>query len=311
MMIYLKLVLTAVFWGGTFVAAKFVVREVGPYAAAFLRFAMASVVLLAVTLKAEGKLARPGWRQFAGVVILGATGIAFYNVVYFKGLELIEAGRASLIIATIPVFLCASSAVVFKERLTGLKIAGILVSVLGAGVVISRGDIAGLANSGIGWGEVFIFGCVASWVVYSLVGKKVMAGLSPLVSVLYASAVGAVMLAPPALANGMAKEMWGYSVTAWASVAYLALFGTVIGFVWYYEGVKTIGPTRAGLFINFVPISAVTCAFFILGESMTWSLFFGGLLVMSGVYLVNRPQRRTAEAEKTENHSNESSGRAS
>ena len=297
-MIYLKLILTAVFWGGTFVAAKFVVREVGPYAAAFWRFAMASAVLLAVTLKTEGRLAKLSWREFAGVLVLGATGIAFYNVVYFKGLELIEAGRASLIIATIPVFLCVSSAAVFRERLTGLKVVGILLSVAGAGVVISRGDVARMPDSGIGWGEVLIFGCVVSWVVYSLVGKKVMAGLSPLVSVLYASIVGTVMLAAPAFANGMTKEMWGYSATAWASVAYLALFGTVVGFVWYYEGVKTIGPTRAGLFINFVPISAVTCAFFMLGEPVTWSLFFGGVLVMVGVYLVNRPQTADARAGK-------------
>ncbi len=292
MMIYLKLVLTAMFWGGTFVAAKFVVREVEPYSAAFWRFAMASVVLLGVTLKAEGRLARLDWRQFAGVFVLGATGIAFYNVVYFKGLELIEAGRASLIVATIPVFLCLSSAAVFKERLTALKAAGVLMSVAGAGVVISRGDIKGLLGSGIGWGEVYIFGCVASWVVYSLVGKKVMAELSPLVSVLYASAIGTVMLAWSALARGMAREMAGYSWAAWAGLAYLALFGTAVGFVWFYEGVKKIGPTRAGLFINFVPISAVTCAFFILGEAVTWSLFFGGLLVMGGVYLVNRPQTR-------------------
>jgi drug/metabolite transporter (DMT)-like permease len=203
-----------------------------------------------------------------------------------------------LIVATIPVFLCISSAVVFKERLTILKVLGIMLSVTGAGVVISRGDVKGMAASGVGWGEVFVFGCVASWVVYSLVGKKVMRSLSPLASVLYASAAGTLMLAPLALANGMAEEVCGYSPAAWWGLLYLAILGTAIGFVWFYEGVKVIGPTRAGLFINFVPVSAVTCAFFVLGEPLTWSLLVGGMLVMGGVYLVNRTSGRLAAEDK-------------
>ena len=69
---------------------------------------------------------------------------------------------------------------------------------------------------------------------------------------------------------------------------YLAVFGTVIGFVWFYEGVKAVGPTRAGLFINFVPISAVVLGFLVLHEQITWSLAVGAALVLSGVYLTNR-----------------------
>jgi drug/metabolite transporter (DMT)-like permease len=69
---------------------------------------------------------------------------------------------------------------------------------------------------------------------------------------------------------------------------YLGFFGTVIGFVWYYEGIKKIGPMKASLFINFVPISAVVMAFFILDEPITLSLLIGTLLVCSGVYLTNK-----------------------
>ena len=64
-------------------------------------------------------------------------------------------------------------------------------------------------------------------------------------------------------------------------------FGTVLGFVWYYEGIKVLGPTRAGQFINFVPICAIVLAFFILGEPLTWSLLVGAAFVISGVSLTN------------------------
>ena len=70
-----------------------------------------------------------------------------------------------------------------------------------------------------------------------------------------------------------------------AVIAYLAVFGTVLGFVWFYEGVRALGATRAGIFINVVPISAVILAYLLLHEPVTWSLAAGAVLVLSGVYL--------------------------
>jgi drug/metabolite transporter (DMT)-like permease len=81
----------------------------------------------------------------------------------------------------------------------------------------------------------------------------------------------------------------------WLSICYLGIFGTVVGFVWYYQGVERIGPTKAGLFINFVPIFAILFSFLILKEEITISLAAGAVLVISGVYLTNKTSKvRTA-----------------
>jgi len=219
------------------------------------------------------------------------TGVFLYNVFFLKGLKLIEAGRASIIIASNPIFIAVMSALIFHDRLNRLKVAGILISVSGAVTVITRGEFQSGLGAGVGWGELFIFGCVASWVAYSLLGKSVMSDLSPLVAVTYSSVIGAVCLFPPAVMEGL-WDSGGYSFAAWASIFYLGFFGTVLGFVWYYEGIKRIGPVRAGLFINFVPISAVFLAFLILGEPLTLSLLIGAVLVSSGVYLTTLGSRR-------------------
>ena len=100
-----------------------------------------------------------------------------------------------------------------------------------------------------------------------------------------------LLLAIPALIEGLAGDLMHYPPAAWASIIYLGLFGTVIGFVWYYEGIRQIGPLRAGLCINFVLVSAIFLAFLILGEPVTLSLLVGAVLVLSGVYLANRPAR--------------------
>ena len=99
----------------------------------------------------------------------------------------------------------------------------------------------------------------------------------------------------PACFEGLIRNIPHQSALDWLCISYLGIFGTVIGFVWYYEGVESLGPTKAGLFINFVPIFAILCACVILREQITFSLAVGAALVTSGVYLTNRtPKASTA-----------------
>ena len=296
MMIYVKLLLTALFWGGTFVSGRMLSEHVAPCSAAFLRFSVATVSLFFLTWKTEGRLPALKRDQIFPVILLGLTGVFAYNILFFNGLRLISAGRASLIIATNPIFITLLSAWFFREKLTLLKVIGILLSVTGAMMVISRGDLSQVMGSGLGRGELFIFGCVASWVLFSLIGKAVLSGLSPLVSVCYSSAVGTLALSVPAYMEGVTRNLTHYAGADWFNIVYLGLFGTVVGFIWYYEGIRAIGPTKAGLFINFVPVSAILLAFVFLREPVTASLFIGAILVSSGVYLTNTDFRRKAVA---------------
>ena len=289
MMTYLKLCFTAFFWGGTFIAGRAISTSVDPFSAAFLRFAIASIFLSLFVWRVHGRIPSIELAQLVPVILLGLTGVFAYNAFFFKGLQRIEAGRAAVIIATNPVLIALFSALIFKERLTWTKITGILLSVSGAVIVITRGNPIQLWHGGLGWGEVFIFGCVLSWVSFSLIGKRVMNHLSPLMSVFYSTVAGTLMLFLPAVVEGLFNQTYTYDVVDWFSLFYLGFFGTVLGFVWYYQGINTIGPTRASLFINLVPVSAVILAFLILDEPLTRSLLVGTLLVSTGMYLTNRP----------------------
>jgi drug/metabolite transporter (DMT)-like permease len=286
-LIYFKLLLTAFFWGGTFIAGRLLASGVDPQAAAFLRFGIASLFLLAYTIRAEGRLPLPRKNQVIPVVLLGLTGVFAYNILFFTGLKYIHAGRAALIIATNPVLISLLSALFFKESLNWIKSIGICMSVVGAMVVISHGNLTDVAEYHFGFGELMIIGCVVSWVSYSLIGKIVMRGLSPLVSVTYSALVGTILLAIPALGCGLVEDIGRYGATEWASLFYLGFFGTVLGFFWYYQGIERIGPMRASVFINFVPISAILLSATLLGETITPSLLIGAALVISGVYCTN------------------------
>ncbi|HNU86442.1 MAG: DMT family transporter [Pseudomonadota bacterium] len=288
-MIYLKLFLTAVFWGGTFIAGRILAQEVQPWSGSFLRFLVASVGMIPLVWHFEGRLQPLRKKEVLLVFLSGMTGVFLYNVFFLTGLQTVQAGRASVIVASNPVLISLFAALLFRgERMTPRKILGVALSVCGAVFVITRGHPEEILQGAAGRGEMFIFGCVASWVSYSLIGKVVMRDVQPVSAVTYACLVGASALLPPALIEGMAGNLGSYSIASWLSIVYLGFFGTCIGFIWYYEGIREIGPSRAGVFINFVPISAVVLSFFLLGETVDASLLIGTALVLSGIYLANR-----------------------
>jgi len=287
----LKLIVTMIFWGGTFIAGRVIGRTLDPFCAAFLRFLIASIFLLLLTWRYERHFPVLRKHEWLPVVLLGLTGIFLYNVLFFGGLKTVQAGRAAVIIAANPVFISLLSGLFFKEKLRFFQWAGILISVMGAVVVITRGQWRNLFDQGIQAGDWMIVGCVVCWVLYSIIGKRVMNGLSPRVTVLYSVLIGTAALAFPAFFRGLPAKAAAMGALQWAGLFYLGFFGTVLGFVWYYEGVQKIGPSLAGQYISFVPVSAVILGALLLGETVTVSLITGGLLVIGGVIIVNSFKR--------------------
>jgi drug/metabolite transporter (DMT)-like permease len=292
--IYIQLILTMVIWGGTFVAGKIVAQNLSPFVAAFCRFAIASVWLWLLNIVQKNRLDRPNYQQIVLLTLLGLSGILAYNVFFFLGLKDITASRAGLIIALNPVSIALGSSIFLREKLSFLKIIGIFVALIGAILVITQGDInTALAKpneviaSGIGKGELYILGCVVSWVAYSLLGKLVMQKLSVLTATSYAVWIGTLLLLPLAIweqQNHLPNINWLTGLC----LLYLGILGTVIAFNWYYAGIKILGAAKAGIFINLVPVFAVIFGFVFLQESFTPILFAGGGCVLVGVSLVNQ-----------------------
>lgn len=285
---YFLLVMAALFWGGTFVAGRQLALFLDPYTAAFLRFLLASTLLLVWLYSQQRRLPAVSGRQWIALGLLGLSGVVAYNLFFFAGLRTVEAGRASLIIAANPVLIALASSCLFREHLGPIRSIGVVISVVGAMVVIGRGDLPALLAEGIGTGEWLLLGCVLSWVAYTLIGKRVLHGLSPLVAVCYASLLGTLLLGVTVFSRGGIPMVALAAAEAWLYIGYLAIFGTVLAFVWFYEGVHALGAARAGQFINLVPVSGVCLGALLLDEPVTWSLLLGGCLVLTGLWLTNR-----------------------
>lgn len=287
-MLYAKLVLMALFWSGVFPAIRIVLESLGLFTSVFLRFFAAALILLALLFWQEGRLRRLSPREAVLVVGLGLLGIAIYNSLFTAGLARVEASRAALIVPTNPAFTALFAAWFLRERIGRARVAGIALSVLGALWVLSRGDPRTLAHFEFGAGELILVLCIFIWSAYTILGRIALSTLSPLALTAYVMAAGALPTIVPAYFEQ--ASLAGVTARSWTALAYLIVFGTVIPFLWFSEGVKALGAARASQFISLVPPLAVAEAVLILGEPFTPALGLGAALVVAGLYFTNRPR---------------------
>lgn len=282
--IYIKLLLVAFVWGGTFIATRIAAQHLEPFAGAFLRFLFASIGLLALVWMNKKSLPRPDTTLLRYYIILALSGIIAYNFFFFSALKILLASRASLLVALNPVMVLFATAMVFGEKLRWSQVAGGLLSLFGAVVVIARGDLAHIFDH-FGSGEALALGCPATWAVYTLVSRQIPAGQTPLITTTFVCLIGTLGLLPLALWEGLPLATLPASV--WLALVYLGLLGTVLGFVWYAEGIQTIGTSRTAIFNNLVPVFGVLFSVLLLHESIHWTVVAGGVLVVAGVAIIN------------------------
>lgn len=295
---YVQLSFMAFFWAGAFVAGRLAVRELTPEYLAALRFLLACAFLVPLMIVREGKQAALSWRLVPALLFLGFTGIFLYNVLLFHGLETVPAIDSSLIVAINPALTYLAAAVLLGEPFGLRHLAGILLSLIGVGTVITGGRWEALLTFRPAAGHLFLFGAVLAWVAYSLAGKRVMHSLSPLTSTTYACLMGTALLVPFALLRGPVPGLGSLSTTTWLAVIWLALLASGVGFVFYYTGIRRLGAGQAAMFINSVPVLVFVQSVLFFREDFTLVHAVGAVLVLGGIALTSRPERPVFQALK-------------
>lgn len=294
LLLYAKLVAVAMLWGGTFIAGRILAQAMPLAVAAFGRFAIAVALLLVVALKVEGGLPRLDRRQMLLTAALGFFGIFLYNICFFAALSRIPAGRTALFVSLNPIATAVAANLIFKERLGPARWVGIALALVGATIVITRGDpIAAIQDisGSLGAGEAMMIVAVLSWAAYTLVSRVALSLLTPVAATTYGAIWGLLFLSFGAVADFSAVRWTELGWLVWTSIVYLGAFGTVIAFVWYYQGIHAIGPSRTAVFNNLVPIFGVMLSALILEERILISMVLGGLLSTLGVTITNRARR--------------------
>ncbi len=289
--IFLKLILTAFFWGGTWIAGRTAVREMPPFAVASWRFLLATLVLGLLLRRREG-YPRWSWRDCVILGSLGLTGVFCYNVFFLYGLQHVEAGRGALVVAFIPAIIALADWLVFRLPMSPLKATGVSLAMFGCLLVVTQAQPDRLFKGEVGFGEWLLLGSALSWTAYTLINREITARFSPLAMTFGGCLAGWLMLTACALAEG---SLFDFSAATWrapTSIAFLGLFGTAIAFTWYSEAIGNIGSTRAAAFINLVPVFAVLLGAALLDERLGAGVMAGGAAVIAGVLITHHASRK-------------------
>lgn len=294
---HLRLLGMAVIWGASWPWGRIVAQTMPPLTAAALRFLLAGSALTVWLLYANrgvAPLKRLSGGQWLGLTAAAASGICAYAVFFMYGLQSVAAGRASVVVALNPVLTLLLAAWLFRERLNAGILLGMLLAVSGALTAITKGDPLQVFRGGIGMGEMLLFGCVASWSAYTLIGRKMLKGIDALTATTVATVLGSLMLLLAASQiEGVAgwRQVLAAPLSGWFSVAALAFGATTLAYSWYFSGVQRLGVGVAAAYIVLVPIFGILSSALLLGEPLHASLAWGGLLAAGGMMLMNVARR--------------------
>lgn len=294
---HLKLVGMAALWGASWPAGRVLAQSLPPLTGGAWRFALA-MLLFALWWRLAGRgwapLAALSARQRLGLAAAGAVGVFGYTAFFMAGLQHVPASRAALIVTVNPVFTMLIAAWLFGERLNLAIAAGMASAALGASIVLTRGEPWRLLAGGLGIGEWLLLGCVACWVGYTLMGRRLLAGIDTLTTTTTTAAAGTALLFAAALvAEGPAKlaEPLAAPPLVWGAMLFLAAGATVLAYGWYFDGVAALGASGAAGYISLVPVFGVATSTLVLGEPLDGSLVLGGALAVLGMVVMNRARR--------------------
>jgi drug/metabolite transporter (DMT)-like permease len=279
--VYLKLVLTTFFWALVFHIGKYAVALMSPLSLGAWRFTVAAAVLVPMVALREGWPLPEVRRNALALATMSVVGVLGFNVSLFYGLRLTSAVNGALIMAFNPALTVVLSALVNRESVSGRQLAGLLLGVAGVIVVVSKGSWHVLAGMSFSAGDLLMLLGSLGWAIYTVIPKRFVHGLSTMQVTGSTIAGGAALMAAFAASTTPDfLELPPLPVTA--AIGFMGLFGSVLAYLWWNQGIQKIGASSAAVFINLVPIFTALIGL-LLGQQVSAAQVFGAALVIAGV----------------------------
>lgn len=295
---YILIVLSVVFWGISFIMTKqlFLTEENMTVTILItLRLAVATLVMLPA-LALSGKLEKPRREDIKWFLLLALAEPFVYNLCETSGVQLVSGSLASVVIATIPLFVPFGMWIAYRERIHPPLLIGVVLSLAGVGLMLTGGE--GLAGNAKGL--LFLSGAVFIAVVYTLILVKIVDHYRPVTITTYQNALGLIYYLPlMLLTDGDHLLLLSYSPTMIGLLLTLGICCSTLAYVFYNRGVRVLGASQACIFNNAIPIFSLIAAVLIGQETFSWSKAGGIVIVISGVVIAQfAPTRSTTKPTK-------------
>jgi len=276
-------------------------NDLPPFTIAFFRLLIAFIILFPIGYRLAWKHRFTFWKYKCPFLVMTLSGVAFFNTFIYGALQFTSATNVSVLESVIPVITVILSALLLKERLMPIQSAGIILSFIGAIWVVLDGKVLQLTTLDWNIGDGIMLGAVLSWAVYSICVKRYMHLFPQFAALLVMTGISVIVLLPVALIEWSVKGIPSFVFPDHAAgLAYLGIFPSCIALVFYNRAVYLLGPSKASIFLNFIPVFTMIGAYLWLSETITVMQITGSVIVIAGVLLTTQVSRKLDGGNKKE-----------
>ena len=288
--------LSCLMWASNFVLGRSLREEIGPLMLTTSRVAVASLFYAVVLGRAAIKERLLPW-HWALLTGMALTGVLGFPVLLYRGLQLTTATDAVLINATGPLMTAVLAAILLKERLFPRHVLGGLISFFGVTVIVTGGSFERLQQWHVNVGGLYVLLAVMLWGLYSVISRWATQSRS----VFSVTAISTWISLP--LFLGAGTMGWQPAPTHWSwhlllAIVYIGIFPSGAAFLSWNEGVRRVGPNRAMVFYNMLPVYGSILGVILLGESLGAQHFIGGGMILAGSFIAIWPELRTTAGKR-------------
>lgn len=276
------LILMAIIWAVNFSVIKYAVKSLSPLAFTGLRVGIAAAVLLAIAF--AQRRAWPPRRDILTLIMLGVVGNGVYQLLFIEGLSRTRVGNAVLIVAAAPAFIAVVSRLMGIERVRRRTLAGVALSICGVALVV-YGSTRADHRAATLIGTLLVFCGVLCWTTFTVFIQPLAVRVNPiqLSALTMLGGTLAMLFASP---RALVATRWAtVGPAAWAALFYASVVSMVIAYLFWYRGLRVLGPTRTAVYGNLQPVIAIAVAWIFLNESPTIWQGVGTGTIMTGIYL--------------------------
>ena len=289
---YVLLTLTVLFWSGNFILGRGIREMIPPVSLNFWRWVGALLILIPFGLPRIARQRDLFLRHWKMVLLLSIPSITFFNAFIYNALQTTTATNTVLVNATVPVLIALIARFVLKDRLSRRQVAGVAISLLGLVLIVTRGDLMMLAKLTLSTGDLWTLGAALSWAVYSVMLRKRPPQMDPIAFLTLLVIFGLIFSLPWYAWEFARMGGFALSTVAAASLVYVALFPSVLSFIFWNNGIQKVGANRTGIFIHLMPVFSIIMAVLFLGERLRLFHLAGMTLIFTGIALTTLPARK-------------------
>jgi len=288
---YIFLILTTLFWSGNFIVGKAAsLFEIPPFTLNFYRWAFAWLILAPFTLKEVIDKKNYILKNIKLIIILGITSITIFNSIVYYSLNFTQVISGVLMISTIPVMIIIFCWLFRIEKANIYQIFGVIFSLSGVVVIITKADLNILLNLNFNKGDIWMVVAMFSWAMYSALLRKKKLELSQLSLLQTIITTGLIFLFPAYLIELSLGYKANINLPFVLTLTYVVLFPGLASFIFWIKGISIIGSNRSGIFLHLMPIFSTIMAILIFGEKFMIFHSIGAVLIIAGIILSSRGQ---------------------